>query len=88
MRWDAARALGSTEKVALTVEGEPVLALPLWVAVHQDSEGGLARCAFALCNLGLRVPFPRHDLGCLRLHEYHLVLLQDKGVIAVRSSLM
>lgn len=45
VHWDVARANGSTEKVALTVEGEPVLALPLWVAVHQEREGGLARWA-------------------------------------------
>ena len=44
-QWLAARSTGSTEKVVMTLEGDTVSVLPLWVAVHQSLEGGLARCA-------------------------------------------
>ena len=43
--WDARRASGSTERVQLTLEGEAVSVLPLWVAVHQERTAGLARWA-------------------------------------------
>ena len=88
MCWDAARASGSTEKMALTVEGEPVQALPLWVAVHQECEGGLARCASELWDLGLREPSHRCPLGCPRAHACHLGVSQNKGAVGVRSSVM
>lgn len=43
-RWLACRSSGSTEKVILNLpEGGVVSVLPLWVAVHQSLEGGLAR---------------------------------------------
>ncbi len=41
--WRAMRLSGSTDKIEMTLEGERVSVLPLWVAVHQDREGGLAR---------------------------------------------
>ena len=44
-QWLAAKGTGNTEKVVMTLEGETVSVLPLWVAVHQSLEGGLARCA-------------------------------------------
>ena len=43
-RWLACRSSGSTEKVILRLpEGRVVSVLPLWVAVHQSLDGGLAR---------------------------------------------
>jgi DNA-binding transcriptional LysR family regulator len=47
--WDARRAAGSMERVEMTLEGEGVSVLPLWVAVHQEAEGGLARHVTLLC---------------------------------------
>lgn len=44
-QWLAAKSTGSTEKVVMALGGETVSVLPLWVAVHQSLEGGLARCA-------------------------------------------
>ena len=41
--WLARRASGSTERVEMTLDGERVCVLPLWIAVHQDRTGGLAR---------------------------------------------
>ncbi len=44
-QWLAARNTGSTKKVEMMLEGETVSVQPLWIAVHQSLEGGLARCA-------------------------------------------
>lgn len=44
--WLACKTTGSTDKVLMTLpEGDAVSVLPLWIAVHQSLEGGLARCA-------------------------------------------
>ncbi|BDA43677.1 hypothetical protein COCOBI_04-6910 [Coccomyxa sp. Obi] len=43
MQWQASRVSGSTEKIMMTLDGEPVAVLPLWVAVYQEDENGLAR---------------------------------------------
>ena len=46
MQWQASRVSGSTEKIRMTLDGEPVAVLPLWVAVYQEDENGLARYVF------------------------------------------
>ncbi|CAL8468371.1 g7911 [Coccomyxa elongata] len=42
-QWQASKVSGSTEKIEMTLDGEPVAVLPLWVAVYQEVENGLAR---------------------------------------------
>jgi len=42
-RWLSSRVSGSTEKIKMTLDGERVAVLPLWVAVHQEVASGLAR---------------------------------------------
>ncbi|KAK9914904.1 hypothetical protein WJX75_002108 [Coccomyxa subellipsoidea] len=43
MRWHSSRVSGSTEKIEMTLDGELVAVLPLWVAVYQEDDSGLAR---------------------------------------------
>lgn len=46
MQWQASKVSGSTEKIIMTLDGEEVAVLPLWVAVYQEVENGLARYVF------------------------------------------
>lgn len=43
IRWHSSRVSGSTEKIEMTLDGELVAVLPLWVAVYQEDDSGLAR---------------------------------------------